>query len=268
MWPEGLLSERPAERLTALLSRRPRGLARADVPLLLGIPASAAAEAVTTQPIEVVGAGLVLSERIAEASAIALQAVTADHRTHPSGPGLSLGTLRQVVERFGPAGMAAVERLVARGELLNDQGHVRCADFRPAAGRSDAVLERLIALIEAGGLAPPSVADLETQTGERGVADALSLAARSGRVVRLEQDRYFGREALERFTATLIEVARLGPITPAGLREATGITRKYLIPLLEWADRSGLTIRRGDQRVPGPRLRSGSERDGTGAGAL
>jgi selenocysteine-specific elongation SelB-like protein len=33
------------------------------------------------------------------------------------------------------------------------------------------------------------------------------------------------------------------------LRDRFGLTRKYLIPLLEWADRRGITERRGDARV-------------------
>jgi hypothetical protein len=33
------------------------------------------------------------------------------------------------------------------------------------------------------------------------------------------------------------------------LRDRFGLTRKYLIPLLEWADRRGVTRRAGDARV-------------------
>jgi selenocysteine-specific elongation factor len=38
-------------------------------------------------------------------------------------------------------------------------------------------------------------------------------------------------------------------ITPSSLRDHTGLSRKYLIPLLEWADRTGVTRRVGDVRV-------------------
>jgi selenocysteine-specific elongation factor len=40
-----------------------------------------------------------------------------------------------------------------------------------------------------------------------------------------------------------------GEVTPGALRDRLGITRKYLIPLLEWADRKGITRRDGDRRV-------------------
>ncbi|HXI19955.1 MAG TPA: SelB C-terminal domain-containing protein, partial [Gemmatimonadales bacterium] len=64
----------------------------------------------------------------------------------------------------------------------------------------------------------------------------------------------------ERFIGILQRAARAGAITPPGLREQTGASRKYLIPLLEWADREGLTRREGDGRVAGPRLGSAAGR--------
>src|SRR5256885_4672182 len=44
-------------------------------------------------------------------------------------------------------------------------------------------------------------------------------------------------------------LGELGSATPAVLRDRFGLTRKYLIPLLEWADRRGVTRRSGDARV-------------------
>ncbi len=40
----------------------------------------------------------------------------------------------------------------------------------------------------------------------------------------------------------------------AQIRDALGTTRKYLLPLLAHLDASGYTRRRGDLRIPGPRL--------------
>ncbi len=50
----------------------------------------------------------------------------------------------------------------------------------------------------------------------------------------------------------LLEIQRLGRATPAQLREKTGLSRKYLIPLLEWMDAQRLTVRQGDSRGAGP----------------
>jgi selenocysteine-specific elongation factor len=65
----------------------------------------------------------------------------------------------------------------------------------------------------------------------------------------VERDRFFSPAALRQFCAALEAVAANGPITPPALRERVGLSRKFLIPLLEWADRSGLTRRDGDRRI-------------------
>ena len=124
------------------------------------------------------------------------------------------------------------------------------------------MIDRLVDLITAAGLAPPTVSEIESTLKLNGAAETLRLAARTGRVIQVERDRYYGSEALAGFTAALVRVAAAGPITPAAIRNETGVTRKFLIPLLEWADRSALTTRRGDSRVPGPALPKLGGREG------
>ncbi len=53
--------------------------------------------------------------------------------------------------------------------------------------------------------------------------------------------------------ATLLAEAPEG-VTVAGVRDALGTSRKYLLPLLAHLDATGVTRRRGDVRVAGPRL--------------
>ena len=43
-------------------------------------------------------------------------------------------------------------------------------------------------------------------------------------------------------------------VTVAQVRDALGTTRKHALPLLSYLDASGVTRRRGDVRVGGPRL--------------
>ncbi len=80
------------------------------------------------------------------------------------------------------------------------------------------------------------------------VLGALRLGAGSGRVEPITQDWYLAAEALEGFSELLRAAAVAGEVTLAEVRERTGLSRKYLIPLLEWADRKGVTRRDGDVR--------------------
>ena len=112
----------------------------------------------------------------------------------------------------------------------------------------DAEIDRVVRILEEAELSPPSLAELERQTGRRDVGAILRLAAQSGRVEAVERERYYARPALDRFTATLAEIGRESLIAPAALRDRLGISRKFMIPLLEWADAKGITERVGDAR--------------------
>ena len=45
-------------------------------------------------------------------------------------------------------------------------------------------------------------------------------------------------------------------ITVGEIREELRTTRKYVLPLLAHLDNSGITVRRGDVRLPGKRMTS------------
>jgi selenocysteine-specific elongation factor len=109
-------------------------------------------------------------------------------------------------------------------------------------------VDQLVRVLEEAGLTPPSVPELERLTGRRDAGAVLRLAAADGRVEAVERDRYYARPALDRFVQALREIGGEKEVVPSHLRERLGITRKYLIPLLEWADLKGVTLWQGGVR--------------------
>jgi len=96
----------------------------------------------------------------------------------------------------------------------------------------------------------PTVAELQREFADPSVPALLAHLAREGSVERVDQERYALKQALEEFRRAVEDTLReLGAATPAQFRDRLGLTRKYLIPLLEWADRRGITSRKGDTRV-------------------
>ena len=71
--------------------------------------------------------------------------------------------------------------------------------------------------------------------------------------MRVREDLFFHREALERLVSALKDYAsRHEPerlIDVAAFKELSGVSRKYAIPLLEYFDRERVTRRAGDKRV-------------------
>jgi selenocysteine-specific elongation factor len=172
------------------------------------------------------------------------------HRTHPADPGMPLETLRRSLGQAEAAVQLVLDDLVASGAIVTSGGQARLATFLPRVEGGDAIVDRAVAVLAKAGLTPPTVAELNAQFSRTDIAATLRLAAGSGRVVAVERDRYYAAEAIATFVAALREIGGTGAasITPAGLRDRLGITRKFLIPLLEWADATGVTIRVGDAR--------------------
>jgi selenocysteine-specific elongation factor len=166
---------------------------------------------------------------------------------------------------------AALERATARVRELVDGAGPLGLDVATLDERDRAVLDALEDVTVTAGRARAGVAD-------DGLADhpwVLALAAspfappppdgvgrdelreltRRGLVI--ERDGcWFGASAVDeagRVVAKLLAAEPAG-VTVSAVRDALGTSRKYLIPLLNHLDATGVTRRRGDLRVPGPRL--------------
>ncbi len=253
VWPAGLVSRDPGEHFRAVLARRPDGVSAAALPVLLGLPRVAAVELARAEPsARSLGELWVKSTVLEEVGTRALAILRDYHREHISDPGMPLETLRHSLRARDVIVEAALADFGRAGRLRRVDGVVALAGFVPRVAGGDAEIDRVVRILLDAHLTPPSIAELQRSTGRRDLLALLRLAAVSGRVEAVERDRYYTREALDQFTAVLTDLGREGEIVPAALRDRLGITRKYLIPLLEWADGRGITVRVGEGR----RLRS------------
>jgi selenocysteine-specific elongation factor len=248
-WPAGLASDAPEERFAALLERRTAGLLTAELPLLLGIPAAEAlAVARAARDARHAGEIWIKTATLHELADRAAAALKAFHRANPAERGMPLETLRHRLRAPDVAVELALSDAAAAGRLRLVDGVAVLSGFVPRVQGGDAEVDRVVRILEEAELSPPSLPELERQTGRRDIDAILRLAARSGRVEAVERERYYARPALDRFTAALAELGRENLIAPADLRDRLGISRKYMIPLLEWADAKGITERVGDRR--------------------
>ena len=159
--------------------------------------------------------------------------------------------LERRVDEAGPLGLD-VAALSERERLVLDAlGTVNVAGGRarrPAAADPLAG-HPFVAALEAAPFAPPS-------------ADGVDRAELRGLVQRglvLEHDGvWFAPSAVDAAGRTVAGLLAAQPegVTVAEVRDALGTSRKFLLPLLALLDGSGVTRRRGDRRVGGPRLPS------------
>ena len=172
------------------------------------------------------------------------------HARAPLEPGVSLQWVRARSGINPELADALVAELIASGQLAVDGALIRRAGWAPRLAGDEAMrLDTLATALAAAGPEPPSVAELEAAHGPSTTA-LLRLLERSGRIVQVEPQRYYDRPAWDRLVATLRNGMVPGAVYgPAELRELLGVSRKFLIPLLEYADRVGITDRRRDGRV-------------------
>ena len=242
----------PAERLARFV----------DEAGLLGIWASGLGVRLGILPpdvprtIEAAGKGILqVGETLVSRRAVAQEierltgVVAAHHAEHPLDPGLSLQSLRSAVN----APSSVLDLLVEHGvkkqawELAEGGAVVRTPGWRAQSGDAGG---RLAQRLAEARWQLPTVSELQREFSDPSVPALLAHLAREGSVERVDQERYALKQALEEFRRAVEDTLReLGAATPAQFRDRLGLTRKYLIPLLEWADRRGITSRQGDTRV-------------------
>jgi len=163
-------------------------------------------------------------------------------------------TLRRLVTvRRADAVAAAgqvVDALVDEGSLVRDGDRLsKPGVATPIDVEGEAAMARLEAALT--GATPPSLEAAMRATG----CDRAGLAAleRAGRVVRLDADLAYAMATYRDLAATALRLAAREPLTPAAFRDATGTSRKYVMPILEDLDRRAILRKTPAGHVLGPR---------------
>jgi selenocysteine-specific elongation factor len=73
---------------------------------------------------------------------------------------------------------------------------------------------------------------------------------KDGELVKVSEELLYAAANLDRLRKDYQDyLLREGKANPAGFKEITGLSRKFIIPLMEFFDKTKLTIRVGDYRV-------------------
>ncbi|MCH8829100.1 MAG: SelB C-terminal domain-containing protein [Planctomycetes bacterium] len=117
--------------------------------------------------------------------------------------------------------------------------------------------DSMLAAIHETGLMPPTTKELAAATGQKpaDLAPLLNVCVEDGLLIRLDDLLHVTPEAIEQARATCNDfLQEHGEATMSQLRDAWGISRKFSVPLCEYLDSVGVTIRKGDVRIAGPNI--------------
>jgi selenocysteine-specific elongation factor len=166
---------------------------------------------------------------------------------------MSLESLRSGIDAPGDVVNAALSDLQRTGEIRVEGSTAALPDHVPRLSPEQLVVaEAALSKIRAGQASPPTVKELASSLGVRGdeLLPLLKFLVDQSELVAVTADLYLDSGAIfevkQRVKAAL---GKGGAATPSELREALGVSRKYLIPLLEYLDGIGFTQRSGEGRV-------------------
>jgi len=245
------LSTSAAARLQfALGAQSGRGARVVDLPVRIGCSPAEVNDLINTSGARLGRHNLFEPEAVEQVMASIRRIVAEYEIRSPLSLGVPAQTVRENVRASEELADISIREMERAGEIESFGPLLRRRGWVPSLTEQDVeASNRLAHDICAGEHEPPSVGELTSRHGSS-VPGLLRVLERQGRIVQVEVDRYYDRDALEQMIARLKGKLVPGQLyVPAQLREVLGLSRKYLIPFLEFCDRSGVTERRGDGRI-------------------
>jgi selenocysteine-specific elongation factor len=192
-----------------------------------------------------------------------LTTVLADHhRAQPDRPGLTKEILRQKLGVKERAYEALLDYWQAQGIIAVTGADVALKEFasRHSDWRQDLTAKTDQALAGKGlaGVDWQLLADKMALPADKARA-ALDILLRQGTLIRIG-DTLVYRKTIQYIARLIQQHFSANPtLTVAQLRDMLNTSRKVALPLLEYFDLHKYTVREGDNRRPGPKLRDLSE---------
>ena len=151
-----------------------------------------------------------------------------------------------------------VEDLLSKKEVLYYDGNIIPKGLEHSA--SEAVIpaeyiniaEKIENLLNSNGNSVPDFAELENKikVNKKILNYITALMVKQGKLVKVKPDIYYLKGQIDGIKFKLDyffeKEERLGP---KDMKEIAGVSRKYAIPLLEYFDNTGYTVKKGDYRI-------------------
>ena len=146
-----------------------------------------------------------------------------------------------------------LQNLTANKTIEVDKETVRLFGHKVTlADDLNSIRHEILKIYNEAGLTPSSFKDVinNFQDKKTEAQNIIKLLLKEGSLIKINEELIFTREALDNlrknYKALLVKE---GKATPVSFKELTGLSRKYIIPLMEYFDTDKLTMRVGDHRI-------------------
>ncbi|HET6497455.1 MAG TPA: selenocysteine-specific translation elongation factor [Coriobacteriia bacterium] len=243
---------------TGLLASRALPMTSAEVAAAIGVPRAQVADELNRADLarlKVGGETAFITTGALESLITAVEReLRAFHQAEPTATGIATAALRDRVDRrLTPRAFDAVlESATGRGSAVVEKGMVRHPEAAVSALAEERAAEAALRpLVAQDGFAPRTVTAWAAEAGvDPGVArKVLNRMASEGTIVRVSSDLYFDLGAVDAMRRRIVAyLSEQGSAPTSELRDVIGVSRKYVIPLLEHFDAIGLTKFENDRR--------------------
>ena len=175
------------------------------------------------------------------------------HEREPWAMGATSLQLSRTLSMPEPFLVRLLLTLVQDGKIAQRSGYFSLVSHEPmlsAAQRS--FFDELLAVGPENAYLPASFSSVSAAVKASAIAGAqkaLDMLMARGALVRIEDALYRGSQIAGIHARIEEFIDRNGRMTMAEFRDVIGTSRKYAVPLLEWFDSRGITVRSGDYRM-------------------
>ena len=189
----------------------------------------------------------------------AMQSIAAAHEQAPWRMGLTSVALAKAVQAQENALVRILTTYVEESRIDYRNGYYAAPGFVPELTREQrAFFDAAVRLDPQNPLVPIAYDELAAAlraTKVRGAQEAYETLLATSALVKVHDAVYRGAQISEVRGRVEAALRKEGSMTMARFRDLIGTSRKYAVPLLEWFDAAGITIRSGDVRT----LRGGGD---------
>lgn len=181
--------------------------------------------------------------------------VSTYHKNNPLQNGISKEELKASLKRPVSTKLfnMALRSLARKEAIISEKDSVRLTGHRiQMTGDIDSIRLDIAETYQKAGLTPPALHEVlgGFKDQKSKAQDIIKLMIKDGDLIKINEDLCFYHNSLDQlrqdYKALLI---KKGKATPADFKELSGLSRKYIIPLMEYFDMDKLTVRVGDHRI-------------------
>ncbi len=196
---------------------------------------------------------LIHNDLLEKASKEIMNILTKYHRDFPLKVGLPKEELRSRTSGSWNQKLFnyVVNQLIGEGAIVQEKEALRLKAHKVTLAQDQEEVHHQIEKIYLkSGLKPPYFRQVKDRFPRDTGIDVLQVMVKDGVLIKVKEDLYFHKKAIEGLKNELIAFLKeKGEISTPQFKDMTGASRKYAIPLIEYFDKSQVTVRVGDNRV-------------------